>query len=184
MLHVGKGQTLYDQRGSSSGTGIDSQNFETFYDAYDDEAADDFIVPEGMRWKISEVDMEGYYNEGPADTFSVVFYRNSHGGPGKMIAQFTVVPPWYNGDGSLPLDLGGSVTLKPGHYWLSIQANQDFEPNGEWWWASMDNAVGAPAMWRNPGDGFQTGCTDWAVENICVPLEQGDHIFALKGRVK
>lgn len=184
MLHTSKAQTLYDQMGLDRGTGINSQNYEAAYDAYDDEAADDFIVPKGVRWKITEVDMAGYYMEGPADTFSVVFYKNSHGKPGKTLAQFTVVPPYYDGDGGFPLDLGGSVTLRPGQYWLSIQANQRFDFAGQWSWASMDNTVGKPAMWRNPNDGFATGCTGWSVESICIPWGEGDHLFALKGRVR
>ena len=47
-----------------------------------------------------------------------------------------------------------------------------------------DDAVNFPAMWRNPGDGFETGCTDWGVENICIADGEGDHMFTLKGKVR
>jgi hypothetical protein len=69
--------------GGDGGTGINSQNYETEFDTYDDEAADDFVVPEGVRWKITEVDMGGYYNEGPADSMGVYFNKDKHGRPGK-----------------------------------------------------------------------------------------------------
>jgi len=73
--------------------------------------------------------------------------------------------------------------LKPGHYWLSIQANQDFNYSGQWSWASSDETRKRPAMWRNPGGGFGIGCTEWTVETTCIAYGQGDHLFALKGRV-
>ena len=184
VVHAGKAQTLYDQMGNDSGTGINSQNYEADYDAYDDEAADDFIVPEGAHWKITLVDMAGYYNEGPADSMGVYFYKDKHGKPGKRIAQFTVIPPPYNGNGSFPLDLGRGVKLKPGHYWLSIQANQRFDFAGQWSWATSESTTDNPAMWRNPNGGFELGCTEWTVETTCVDYLKGDHLFALKGKSK
>jgi hypothetical protein len=182
IVHASKDQTLYDQMGGDRGTGINSQNYEQEFDAYDDEAADDFIVPAGVRWKVMEVDMAGYYNEGPADSMNVVFYKDRRGRPGKVVAQFTIIPPWYNGDGGFPLDLDKGVVLKPGHYWLSIQANQDFNEAGQWSWASSDEIGNSPAMWRNPGGGFEIGCTEWTVETTCIADGQGDHLFALKGK--
>jgi len=181
-IHANALQVLYSQSGDR-GTGINSQNYDHEFDAYDDEAADDFIVPEGARWRIKEVDMAGYYNEGPADTFTITFYKNRHGKPGNMIATFTIVPPYYNGDGSMPLALDGYVTLKPGHYWVSIVADQNFGiGNGQWSWASRDVTTYRPAVWRVPGDGFGIGCTEWTVDTECIPDGQGDHVFTLKGK--
>lgn len=184
VVHASNAQTLYDQMGLDRGTGINSQNYEAQYDAYDDEAADDFIVPEGVRWKITEVDMAGYYNEGPADFMTVTFYKDKNGRPGKLVRQFTVVAPDTGGNGSFPIDLEGSVTLKPGHYWLSIQADQRFDFAGQWSWASSDDTINSPAMWRNPGAGFQIGCIKWSIEAVCIPYGQGDHLFALRGRIR
>jgi hypothetical protein len=169
--------------GFDSGTGINSQNYETFYDVYDDEAADDFTVPEGVRWKITEVDMAGYYMEGPADSMNVRFYKDRHGRPGRLIKAFTGAAS-NELSGSFPIVLEGSVTLKPGHYWVSIQANQDFDKAGQWSWATSDRTRGQPAMWRNPGGGFEIGCMEWGVETECVDYLKGDNLFALKGRVK
>src|SRR5512147_1677477 len=49
---------LYDQCSDSTEYGDDivsSQNFETFYDAFDDELADDFVVPAGEIWTINQI---------------------------------------------------------------------------------------------------------------------------------
>lgn len=183
-VHANALQTLYDQPGYI-GTGVNSQNYDPAYDAYDDEAADDFFVPDGARWLIKEVDMDGYYNEGPADTFTITFYKDKHGKPGATRAQFVVVPPYYDGGGGMPLKLGGRVSLKPGHYWLSIVADQNFTiGNGQWSWASSADTFNSPAMWRNPGGGFELGCPDWGIESVCIPIGEGDHVFALKGKVR
>ena len=41
-----------------------SQNFEADLDAYDDELADDFVVPGGDAWTIDQVDAAGVYFNG------------------------------------------------------------------------------------------------------------------------
>jgi hypothetical protein len=74
------------------------------------------------------------------------------------------------------------VKLRAGTYWVSVQANLDFNVGGQWAWENEVNIVGGDAMWQNPGDGFGTGCTTWGPENTCTPNGQGDTIFALKGR--
>ena len=53
-----------------------SQNFESSFDTYDDELADDFVVPSGQTWNINQVDAGGvYYNgAGPAVSANVSFY--------------------------------------------------------------------------------------------------------------
>jgi hypothetical protein len=48
--------TLYDQYDNIAGTGTSSQDFETSLDAYDDQTADDFVVPAGQNWQVNEVD--------------------------------------------------------------------------------------------------------------------------------
>src|SRR5437763_8368480 len=53
--------TLYDQNSDDTGESINSQNFESSFDAYDDQAADDFLVPSSHVWAIKEVDVTGVY---------------------------------------------------------------------------------------------------------------------------
>ena len=52
--------TLYDQTSATLGNAISSQHFSSggFSSAYDDQAADDFVVPSG-KWIIKEIDVNG-----------------------------------------------------------------------------------------------------------------------------
>src|SRR5258705_9056868 len=53
--------TLYDQLNNPGVVSTGSQDFETANDAFDDFTADDFVVPAGQTWTISEVDAQGVY---------------------------------------------------------------------------------------------------------------------------
>lgn len=176
---------LYDQTGIWSGIGIVTQNFETAFDAYDCEAADDFVVPRGARWRVKGLYVMGTHFDGigPADSENVVFYKNDHGRPGSVIVAFNgIVSP--DNDGLLTIDLGKGVGLKHGHYWVSVQANENFEDSGQFGWLAFDSEVfNNPGQWRNPNDGFATGCSEWGSAKDCTQQEMlGDFKFALSGK--
>ena len=73
-------QTIYDQYNSPGTIASSSQDFEAAFDAYDDQVADDFIVPAGASWSVDEVDIQGqYYNgAGPAASFNVYLPELGH----------------------------------------------------------------------------------------------------------
>ena len=53
---------LYDQYDNATATppvDITSQDFEASFDAFDNQAADDFVVPVGETWNVTEVDVLG-----------------------------------------------------------------------------------------------------------------------------
>src|SRR6476469_9505569 len=54
-------QTLVDQNESDTGIAILSQNFDSSQSVYDSTGADDFSVPKGATWIITEVDVTGVY---------------------------------------------------------------------------------------------------------------------------
>ncbi|MEI9932951.1 MAG: hypothetical protein WDM89_21070 [Rhizomicrobium sp.] len=78
-------KTLYDQTGNGDSNGVDSQNFESTFAQYDDQGADDFTVPKGAKWTVTEVDAPGlYYNGyGPATSENVIFYKDKKACPAK-----------------------------------------------------------------------------------------------------
>lgn len=177
--------TLYDQTANDSGLGIVSQNFEATFDVYDCQGADDFVVPDGARWRVTEVDIVGtpFNGSGIADSEYLAIYKNRRGKPGKIVAEYDGIVGLEHW-GSFVIDLGRGFKLRPGRYWLSIQANESFNEQGEWGWEAREDVVGLPSLWRNPGDGFETGCADWTTQTECIPDGQGDQMFALKGRAR
>ena len=52
----------------------------------------------------------------------------------------------------------------------------------QWGW-ELRAGDGEPAVWRNPGDGFGTGCVDWAPVTQCFSqaLREG-FMFELRTR--
>ena len=63
-----------------------SQNFEPANDAFDDQVADDFVVPAG-GWTIGQVNVGGQYfnGPGPAASFNVTFYADAATFPGAPV---------------------------------------------------------------------------------------------------
>ena len=95
---------LYDQYDNDSLNATSSQNFEADFDAFDDETADDFVVPSGDTWNVNQVDAAGQYfnGTGPMISANVSFYSDSSGLPGSQVAtrpNLTVV------------DSGGSIVI-------------------------------------------------------------------------
>jgi len=172
---------LYDQSNNDSGIGIVSQNFESSFDIYDAMAADDFTVPKGSKWKVTELDAFGVYfnGSGPARDENVTFYKDAGGLPGTPVKSYTAAGT--DSFGSFTIPIKKPAKLKAGTYWVSVQANLDFSAGGEWGWENQSTVEGTAAVWQNPGDGFGTGCTTWTTETTCIPDGQGDHMFTIRG---
>src|SRR5437870_3611035 len=109
--------TLYDQLNNPGSLSTSSQDFETANDAFDDFTADDFVVPAGQTWNITEVDAQGVYvGTGPAASFHVFIYQNSGGLPGTLV--YTALNQTYvNSSGVFQVTLGAPAVLGPGTYW-------------------------------------------------------------------
>lgn len=184
LHHKQPGKVLWDQTSDDSGVGIVSQNFESSFDIYDAQGADDFVVPEGSSWKVTGVNTVGLYfnGSGPARDEHVTIYKDKHGKPGKVVADY---------DGVAGDDNFGSYTmsipktkLKSGTYWVSVVANMDFGQGGESAWETSLTQTGNPAQWQNPGDGFGSGCTTWGDMQSCIgDLGEGpDFMFQIVGK--
>ncbi|HET7857305.1 MAG TPA: hypothetical protein VFL41_12690, partial [Gaiellaceae bacterium] len=127
---------LYTQYDNASAVGLTSQNFEAEFDAFDSELADDFVVPAGQTWDVEGVDADGIYfnGPGPAESINVRVYANAAGHlPGALVA--ARLSQSYEGEeGDVEVALAPDVALESGTYWISVQANQDFNPDGQWGW--------------------------------------------------
>ncbi|MGH7993372.1 MAG: Kelch repeat-containing protein, partial [Limisphaerales bacterium] len=177
---------LYDQLNNPGTLSTNSQDFEAANDPFDDFLADDFVVPGGQNWSITEVDAEGVYfnGPGPAASFNVFFYQDSGGLPGAQ-AYSATGQAYVNNAGVFQITLSPAAVLAPGTYWVSVQARQDFTPAGEWGWTDRTTQANSPAAWQNPGGGFATTCTTWGVRQTCTmsPAGEPDQMFRLIGTI-
>src|SRR5215475_10445930 len=176
----------YDNAATEPPLGIGSQQFEPAMAAFDDQAADDFAVnvPEHNVFYITQVRVMGEYSKGggPASSFNVYLYRDAPGHlPGELILTllnqpYTGTPPDFTIDFPTPLGL-----FDPGTYWISVQAVQNFNPNGQWFWHNRTIQSNSGAAWQNPGDGYGTGCVTWNRKNACMPDQVSpDQVFSLR----
>ena len=174
---------LYDQNDNDGGTGVTSQNFESSFDIYDNSGADDFTVPGGSTWKVSEVDVTGvYYNGyGPAVSENVTFYKSQGGLPGKIVAEHDNVAGADSG-GSFAISIP-KTKLKGGAkgktYFVGVQVNMDFAVGGQWGWEIRSVQSGNGAAWQNPGGEPALGCSTWALESH---LAMARLMFTLRGK--
>lgn len=176
---------LYDQNDNANGNGVTSQNFEATFDAYDTQAAEDFTVPAGSKWLVNQVVVSGSYSiAGPATSMHVTFYKNKANLPSAVVADYPAAVITTDSAGSFVISVP-KTTLKPGTYWVGVQANMDFGTGGQWYWSDRSVAAGNGTAWRNPGDGFGTGCTAYTALSTCIPATFGpDMMFSLGGKAK
>src|SRR6476619_1839960 len=174
----------YDNAATEPPLGIGSQQFEPAMAAFDDQATDDFVVlllPLNAFY-ITEVRVMGEYSQvgGPASSFNVYLYRDAPGHlPGELIQAllnqpYTGTPP----DFTIPFTSG---LLDSGTYWVSVQAVQNFNPNGQWFWHNRIVQSNSGAAWQNTGDGYGTGCLTLYRNNAGMPYQVSpDQVFSLR----
>ena len=175
---------LYDQTDNDSGVGIVSQDFEATFDGYDSEGADDFVVPPDTTWAVTSVTTPGVYfnGAGPAEAVNLTIFNDDGGLPGAVACSYPLQTP-VDTTGSFVFTLPTPCILGPGTYWLDVQARMDFGSGGEWAWETRGVQGNSPALWRNPGDGFGTGCTSFSPMAPCNAIMAPDFLFSLSGSV-
>ncbi|MEO5952651.1 MAG: S-layer homology domain-containing protein [Chloroflexia bacterium] len=162
-------QVLFDQMYGMGSDGMTSQEFEPDLSRYTAQAADDFVVPVGEQWNVTRVDVSGaYLGSGTAQTVNVYFYAST------LVAPIQPATPIYTETHAIPtgglptgnfqVTLNSTLFLTEGHYWVSVQAQQDFRTSGQWFWRTHDSSLftNEVAQWRNPGDGYhRNNCVLW-----------------------
>ena len=179
--HSGNARALpacHRQGANDSANGVASQNFEAANDVYDSRGADDFRLNTSCTTTIVKVNGQG---SGAATSMHVTFYRGKAGHPGLVISnQDNLAYADPSGTGNFTIPLPSSVTFAADkRYWVSVQANMDLA-SGQWFWNTNTVAKGLNAQWRNPNNGFGTGCVTYTDLLTCVPSAGGpDFSFAL-----
>ena len=148
---------------------------------FNSDLADDFVVPAGQTWNVQSIDADGVYSgPGPANSFNVFFYADNGGLPGTQVYS-AVNQPFSVVGSTFTVALPSMAVLTEGTYWVEIQANMTFLPNGAWVWRDRTVQSNQGAAWQNPGGGFGV-CPTWTLKTTCIPITGGpDQVFRLNG---
>lgn len=154
---------LWDQLYNPGNHSITSQNFESSLDNYDSYAAEHFGLMDDI-WSVTEVEVRGAYfgGTGTAESVNVWFYTDSAGLPNELIhSSLNVIPSNGLSSGSFSIPLSSPLELVEGMYWVCVQANMNFNSSGQWGWTTSTDYFFEQSVWKNPGSGFGSICTDW-----------------------
>jgi hypothetical protein len=170
--------TLYDQLDNqAAGTGSTTPSY--FYEngTGDEQAADDFMVPAGQAWQLTEVRVPGPTGPGAYDYRVTVFSDAGNRPGGQVFLRQASVPL---AGPTLTIALGSTPQLQPSHYWISVQLMNLFA----WAWQNRTVLSGSPAMWQNPdGSDGKPECITWNLRTTCESETFGfpDQAFSLQG---
>src|SRR5262249_42427453 len=114
---MASGAVLYDQTDFATLDNHGSNDWIAPNDAYDDQIADDFSVPQGQTWQISQVDVIGA-NGYDAPTVNVFLYASAGTLPGAELFHQPVVA---TGGPNYSIALTEAPSLSTGSYWISVQ---------------------------------------------------------------
>jgi hypothetical protein len=188
------GTVLWDQNQSPTANGISSQDFEAIYDAYDDMAAADFIVPAATSWSVTGAFVPGAYfpgSPGPTPLANVIFFNNSGSNtPGTPVCTYTGLVAgvdYTDTAGTLDITFPSPCVLSgaPTTYWMEVQADMDAGVGGQWGWTvhATNPAPTFVGKWQNPGGGFGV-CPQWGDLLTCIPTAGGpDYAFQIIGQI-
>jgi cysteine-rich repeat protein len=173
----------HDQTDGARWHGFFDAEVQNGYEAYDCEAADDFVVSSPEGWDVRRVETLGisFGLDGP-EVVHIRFYADEGGLPAPTpTCEFLELESFTHDFGDLSITLPHDCSLPPGHYWLAQQVRVHLALGQHYF---RDNAPlrNHEAVWRNPGNAFFTGCTSWTPKSLCIPQPGGlDFAFRLLG---
>jgi hypothetical protein len=177
------GNVLWSQLDDPTGSGFTDQAFEAPYAAYDSWGADDFVVADGFAWELESLLIPGEFTVAGANPafVNVVFFSNVAGV--HLDGCEFIGNTNFTRDGSdMTIDVSGCTAPGFGATWASHQVRMDFDPLGQHFWATRASAAGDfPAIWKNPGNGFGSGCVEWQPANAVCGMTGEDFLFELSG---
>src|SRR6266496_4194241 len=173
---------LYDQYNNITDTNFES-NYYTDAPTRTDYMADDFVVPGGQTWTITEVDARAAQFGAGGATFNVAFYANGAGNlPGTQV--YSTTNATYTTDGNNWVITISPAILSSGTYWVMLQGYGYLKPFlNTWYWTGRSVLSNDTAAWMQPGDAYHHNCIAWQRKLMCFS-DVGynpDQVFRLIG---
>jgi hypothetical protein len=164
--HNDGSKVLYDQSASTgfSSYAVASVLLESAsYTVYDSQGADDFVIPDTKKHKITAIYAPGQnaYGSGyTASNFQVTFYKKIKGSKGVTVLKSCPSSPAsaLTADGHVLVDVSscGVKAMGGKNYSVSLQS---ITPSGKgeenwWYWQTNKTQIGTEGWWQNYGKGF------------------------------
>ena len=172
---------LYDQYDNNTGTAFES-NFHADDASFVDYMADDFVVPGGETWTITEVDAMGIQFGVGGATFNVQFYTNGATNLPDVLVYDTNNGTYTTNGVDFVITIPPAI-LTSGTYWVMVQGNGSNNPFNSWFWQGRSVQSNDTAAWQQPGNAYGRNCIAWERKPICfseVP-DDFDQVFRLVG---
>jgi N-acetylneuraminic acid mutarotase len=177
----GPAVVLYDQYDNNTGTAFES-NFHADAPDVVDYMADDFAVPGGETWTITEVDAMGIQFGSGGATFNVQFYTNGASNLPDVLVYDTNNGTYTTNGTDWVITIPPAI-LTSGTYWVMVQGNGSNNPFNSWFWQGRSVQSNDTAAWQQPGNAYGRNCITWERKPICfseVP-DDFDQVFRLVG---
>ena len=185
---------LHDQTSSCTASSVPSI-FAPTQEQFDSAAADDFDVPAGESWGITEVNTSGVYGvfEGRTQAVNVGIFADSNGVPDSNVVPgcgYIGITDFDDSGGPLTIRLRSTCILPAAvttkKYWLTVQAEMGDAASGSsgfgvWYWKENSTQTGDLAQWQNPQNGFNENCTTWSPRATCNADGAPDQCFLIAG---
>ncbi len=164
------GAVLHDQTNSVGFNSYASEDFQPSQDAVDSWIADDFAVPAGQSWTLSQMDVIGVDNGGPPPFVNIFIYSTSGTLPGSELFHQSHIPASDYPNYSAPIT--GAPSLTSGTYWISMQEDGGGYQVPSWAWRGRLVQDGNQAAFRG-NMGWGNGCTSFKPLQTCFPSSDG-----------
>ena len=161
------GILLYSQTSLSTGYPVLSNNFGVGYENLNCQVADDFTV--NGDWVINQIVASGIHeNDFTFETgFDIYIYSNINMMPGDLVYFGGDQPFTQNVSTGNPIiftiTLETQAVLTSGNYWISIQAQMNWNNNPWefWYWNQVNDSYNGIALYQNPGGFWPQNCLNW-----------------------
>jgi hypothetical protein len=172
-------KVLHDQRDQLGFFSAPSDDYDG-QDPLDNQLADDFTVPPGQSWHVTQADLIGSAAASVPSVVNAWIYGSAGTLPGAQLFNQSGITASNQGNYAVPL--AGTPALGPGTYWLSIQQTGAFYATQTWAWQTRIPQDGNPAVFRNPNGGYVSGnCLDWTPQKTCFPSNDVDLGWSISG---
>jgi hypothetical protein len=165
-----RGAVLHDQTNSVGFNAYVSEDFQPSQDAVDSWIADDFTVPAGQSWTLSQMDVIGVDDGGPPPFVNIFIYANSGTLPGGELFHQSHIPASGYPNYSAPIT--GAPSIGSGTYWISIQEDGGGFMVPSWGWRGRLVQDGNQAVFKG-NSGWGNGCHTFTPLKTCFSSSDG-----------